>query len=333
MIYPVGDGTKKNFEKYWYIADGFGSDRDTYVHSGVDINLRTGGNTDMGQPVLAIAAGKLEYYHNNSHPTKSFGRHNVYHIEGPWGVRWVHSAHMQQKDFLGTVKNISEGEKVGLIGNSGTNLAHLHLSIFKVDPATLPKGIDTIANRNTINQYWEDPISFIGKWYGQSSMGQSPELEECLRQHTILVDENVKTKEQNIQLQRQIDDLQREYKYLKEDSAIQIRTSQDIAKEQKEKYEAVLREVATILGTTQDIATIYPELNKLVEVEALYEKEKKNHKKCLEELDLRHSENDQLNAEIARLREEARMAKGLGDATTADLINEIIKRLKAILVK
>jgi len=157
MRYPVNNWNK------WYLAGHFGDNRGTYFHNGVDINLLTGGNSDLGQPILAIADGKLSYYHNASHPTKSYGRHNVYKITGLWGTRWVHNAHTQK--MLTGVQEVKEGQELARVGKSGTTYAHLHLAIWKVDPSSLRNGIDTIARTKTeLNNWWEDPIAFIEKW-------------------------------------------------------------------------------------------------------------------------------------------------------------------------
>jgi hypothetical protein len=50
------------------------------------------------------------------------------------------------------------------LGKSGTSLAHLHFALFKVDPASIG-GIDKIAKtQDDLNNYWEDPITFIDKY-------------------------------------------------------------------------------------------------------------------------------------------------------------------------
>lgn len=164
MRYPVSNtGTKAEFDQYWYIADGFGTNRGTYYHEGVDINLKTGGDSDLGQEIKAIANGRILYYHYATHPTTGFGRHLVYKIDGAWGSRWVHCAHMLETDFIKNVQNVTEGEIIGRIGKSGTTLAHLHFAIFKKDPIAF--GIDNIANTpQELNDIWEDPISFINTW-------------------------------------------------------------------------------------------------------------------------------------------------------------------------
>lgn len=164
MRYPVGaTGSKDEFTRDWYIAQEFGAVTNYGRHCGADINLKTGGDTDLGQEIKAIANGKIVYYHYSSHPTSNFGRHLVYKIDGAWGSRWVHCAHMSDQDFKNSAVDVAEGTVIGRIGKSGTPYAHLHFSIFKVDPVAF--GIDNIANTtNELNQYWEDPIAFINTW-------------------------------------------------------------------------------------------------------------------------------------------------------------------------
>lgn len=160
MRFPVN-----NFKEQWNTTAGygFGAKTDYGYHDGVDINLNGGGDSDLGQPIFAIANGKLVYYHKGSHPTKNFGYHSVYKIEGPFGTRWIHQAHMMD-DFTIGAQDIKEGQQIGRVGKSGTVWAHIHFSIFKVDPSTLPNGIDTIATTSKqLNDWWEDPIAFIEK--------------------------------------------------------------------------------------------------------------------------------------------------------------------------
>jgi murein DD-endopeptidase MepM/ murein hydrolase activator NlpD len=167
MRYPVGNtGSKEEFEKDWYIAQGFGVQTSYGFHEGADINLKTGGDTDLGQEIKAIADGRITYYHFSSHPTTGFGRHLVYKINGAWGSRWVHCCHLTDQDFKGSVQDVTKGQIIGRLGKSGTPYAHLHFAIFKVDPVAF--GIDNIANTtNELNQYWEDPIAFINTWMTQ----------------------------------------------------------------------------------------------------------------------------------------------------------------------
>lgn len=168
MRYPVtATGTREAFEKDWYVATPFGVKRvgDNYWHEGADINLNTGGDTDLNQELKSIAKGRIVYYHKNTHPTTGFGMHVAVRIEGPWGVRWAMYAHCSPTDFNPSVRDVNEGEIIARLGKSGTTVAHVHFSIWKVDPATVAGGLDNIANTlDECNQYWEDPIKFINTW-------------------------------------------------------------------------------------------------------------------------------------------------------------------------
>ena len=159
MRYPISkSGLKEEVEKYWYIASKFGEERDGYFHSGVDWNLKTGGDSDLEQPISASSEGKIAYYHSKSHVNYGFGKHNVLEVNTPFGIRWFHHCHCGNDDFIENVKDVSEGDLIARIGKSGTSYAHLHFSIFKIDPIKLARGIDTIANtRKQLNDWWEDP--------------------------------------------------------------------------------------------------------------------------------------------------------------------------------
>ena len=166
MRYPVGNtGSREEFERDWYLAQAFGQHVDYGYHEGGDINLRTGGDSDLGQPLRAIANGRVIYYHRDSHPGTRFGRHLVMRIEGLWGVRWVHYAHCDVADFTNRVVDVQEGQMIARLGKSGDSpLAHLHFAILKVDPNNIG-GIDRYAKTLTeLNAYWEDPIAFIQQW-------------------------------------------------------------------------------------------------------------------------------------------------------------------------
>lgn len=153
MRYPVGKDNN-DFLKNWYVATEFGSPESYGFHEALDINLNTGGNSDLGQPLYAVADGKIVYYHNNSHPSKNFGRHMVLECDTPRGKRWYHYAHCQE--ITDHVQEVKEGDVIGKLGNSGTEAAHLHFAALKVDPSTLPGGIDSIAKtKDQLNQWWE----------------------------------------------------------------------------------------------------------------------------------------------------------------------------------
>ena len=168
--YPIGrTGTKEEVEKEWYLASNFGDDRVTYIHEAVDWNLKTGGDSDLGQPIYAVADWKLKYYHLNSHNESGFGKHLVYECNTPWGIRYFHIAHTQNPLDPEKQSEGKEGDKLAEVGKTGrpnnTLPAHLHFAVFKVDPSTLINTIDSIAKTKTqLNNWWEDPIEFFKKW-------------------------------------------------------------------------------------------------------------------------------------------------------------------------
>ena len=166
MRYPVGIlGNETEFKKYWYLAQRFNSPPG---HDGVDINLQTGGNTDLGEPLYAIADGSIRYIHNH-HPDKLFGLHFALEIQGPWGIRWAHYAHCDPKDFPQEPQVVREGQMIARLGKTGTQLAHLHFSILKVEPDTIG-GIHTVSYAyKTLMAYWEDPVKFFEKWVQPTS--------------------------------------------------------------------------------------------------------------------------------------------------------------------
>lgn len=180
MRHPIGQtGSNDEFTQNWYVPIGgeFGNNRGVYFHTGVDYNLRTGGDTDLGQELKSISKGKVIYYHYASHPTTGYGRHLVIKIDGLWGSRWVMYSHMLDTDFIRSVQDVSEGQIIGRVGKSGTQYAHLDFSIFKVDPATLPQGIDTIAKTTQqLNDWWEDPMAFIKTWMNQPVTPTTPSV-------------------------------------------------------------------------------------------------------------------------------------------------------------
>lgn len=158
MRYPVN-----NFKTEWNSTAGlgFGAVTSYGFHEGQDINDNGGGDSDLGKEIFTIANGEMVYWHGAKHPTSGFGYHNVYKIVGPWGTRWVHQAHCMP-DLTPAPKAVLENERIARVGKSGTGFAHIHFAIFKVDPATLPNGIDTIAStQKQLNDWWEDPIKFI----------------------------------------------------------------------------------------------------------------------------------------------------------------------------
>lgn len=117
--YPVGKPNAKGY----YNAQKFGKNN----HLGDDWNALTGGNSDLGDPIYAIANGYVSFAQD---------------IKGGWGnvIRIIHKlpngktvetiyAHCDKIQV--TEKQIvTKGSQIGTIGNAhGIYLAHLHFEI------------------------------------------------------------------------------------------------------------------------------------------------------------------------------------------------------------
>lgn len=117
--FPVG---KPDADGY-YDAQHFGANR----HLGEDWNGKGGGNTDLGDPIYAIANGKVSFAKD---------------VKGGWGnvIRIVHNlesgerveslyAHCDEI-FVEEGEVVKKGHKIGTIGTAdGLYLAHLHFEI------------------------------------------------------------------------------------------------------------------------------------------------------------------------------------------------------------
>lgn len=156
MQYPHKEWNK------WYVAQKFGNKTSYGYHEGSDLNRVEGGNSDYGYRIYAIADGIITFV---QHLTNGFGSHIVYKIDGPWGSRWVHSAHCIPSSIkLKIGDRVREGDQIALVGHSGNSYnngvknAHHHYAIAKREI----KG--DIAKNLTQLESWEDPIKFIEKW-------------------------------------------------------------------------------------------------------------------------------------------------------------------------
>jgi murein DD-endopeptidase MepM/ murein hydrolase activator NlpD len=132
VVYPVSDVSR------WYIAAGYMAYFPNYpkdqagriqYHTGLDYNLKTGGNTDLGEEVFAIADGIVGDMGASVLP--GFG--NIIMLEHPQFKIWSRYAHLQ-KFAKGITKNsvIRAGQLIGYVGKSGTQIAHLHFDILEI---------------------------------------------------------------------------------------------------------------------------------------------------------------------------------------------------------
>lgn len=151
MRWPVD-----NWDK-WYDAQPFGSKTDYGYHEGADINLKTGGDTDLGQSLFAIADGVVTSVHKHTN-SGNFGFHVHIRHEGPWGTVWCHYAHCSEIKVV-EGQTVKEGELVALVGKSGTVYSHCHWAI-----KLASTGIEGIAKNLDDLKKWTNPISFVLKW-------------------------------------------------------------------------------------------------------------------------------------------------------------------------
>jgi archaellum component FlaC len=236
----------------WYIAQGFGEKTSYGYHDGCDLNLKTGGDTDLGQPLLAIADGEVTSVHN--HTTKpTFGLHLHLKVNTPFGERWAHYAHCN-KVSVNEGDRVLEGQQIAEVGKTGTDLAHCHFAI-----KNQPTGVDGIAKTLDDLKKWEDPITFI---------------ENCI---AVIEESNeVEGLKQTIKNQaEQIKGYQQDIARLNE-----------IIKEQKTLYDNFINRLWDKLkptNGTKDEATIIGEIEHLIAVEDSISEIKAQAKKDIDE--------------------------------------------------
>lgn len=147
MNYPVND-----FKTKWYDAQPYGTKTSYGFHDGADLNLGTGGDSDLGQPLLAICDGTISSVH--SHLT-NFGNH--IHLEFLVNNKTYYAHYAHCKDiFVKLGDTVKEGQKIATVGKSGTTWGHCHFAI-----KNQPTGVDGIARTLEDLKKWEDPLKFI----------------------------------------------------------------------------------------------------------------------------------------------------------------------------
>jgi murein DD-endopeptidase MepM/ murein hydrolase activator NlpD len=120
--FPVGPPDAKKY----YNAQGFGEN----LHLGDDWNGVGGGNTDFGDPVFAIAAGKVKFAQDNG---AGWGnvmliQHNIASDSQPQFVESLY-AHLDTM-IVPAGSIVRRGQQIGTIGDAhGAYAAHLHFEI------------------------------------------------------------------------------------------------------------------------------------------------------------------------------------------------------------
>ncbi|PIR92109.1 hypothetical protein COU01_03545 [Candidatus Falkowbacteria bacterium CG10_big_fil_rev_8_21_14_0_10_44_15] len=135
-VFPGYNGTTNTTG--WYVFTNFnqnvnydGTDyTNSEYHPGEDWNGNGGGNTDDGQPVYASAIGRVIYVQNTT-TTRTFGRmvQIVHKLPNDSYVITMY-AHMDQL-LVNEGQLVYPTTQIGTVGNTGTDVAHLHWEIRK----------------------------------------------------------------------------------------------------------------------------------------------------------------------------------------------------------
>ena len=157
FAYPVGKNESltqaKDKKDEWYNALDFGADN----HLGEDWNKNSGGNTDCGEAVYAVADGRIVYA-EDAGP----GWGNVVIIEHYLadGTR-VRSLYGHLQKILKTSGEVNRREQIGEIGNAdGKYLCHLH---FELRAENCPMWNEAGGGYSEERNGWLDPSDFIDK--------------------------------------------------------------------------------------------------------------------------------------------------------------------------
>lgn len=189
--------------------------------------------------------------------------------------------------------------------------------------------------QRTLELGWIRFLNLISNYMDQDMSETTDELKKRI---AYLESEQVKDQERvescrtnRTNLETQVEQLNQQIKTLKEEFSVEREALKEEANQQKDVHKEALRWLSETLGTTQDFAKIRAEIVRCIEFEDLADKRLKEITQANLRLTELTEDNKQLRDLVEDLQRQAREAKGLGDATTADLLNELIRRLKNIL--
>jgi murein DD-endopeptidase MepM/ murein hydrolase activator NlpD len=157
FAYPLGKTETltqaKDKKDEWYNALDFGENN----HLGEDWNKNSGGNTDCGERVFAVADGTIVYA-ENAGP----GWGNVVIIEHELADgRKIQSLYGHLQKILKTSGEVKFREQIGEVGNAdGKYLCHLH---FEIREEICPVWNAAGGGYSSDNKGWLDPSNFIDK--------------------------------------------------------------------------------------------------------------------------------------------------------------------------
>lgn len=154
FAYPLGKNetlTQAKDKDGWYNALDFGEEN----HLGEDWNKDTGGNTDCGEPVYAIANGEITYAADAG---PGWGSVVIITHTLPDGSK-VQSLYGHLQEILKTSGEVKKREQIGKVGNAnGKYLCHLHLEL---RDDSCPSWDVVFVGYSPIRYGWIDPSDFI----------------------------------------------------------------------------------------------------------------------------------------------------------------------------
>ena len=197
-INPIGGTYPTSWAGYVHkqprTAEGLPNSR----HIGDDYNGPGGGNTDLGFDVSAVANGVVEkvipWNKKAGYGNHLFIKHELTpYLQKKYGCKIIYShyAHLESfRCFEG--QEVSKGQVIAKLGNTGTKYAHLHLEIRK------PTGrgyedYPTNQSVDWIDKYYFTPFTFIEenkKELTEQAPTTSPEPEATIETEPSVVPES-----------------------------------------------------------------------------------------------------------------------------------------------
>jgi murein DD-endopeptidase MepM/ murein hydrolase activator NlpD len=172
--FPIGDENAKGSytspegKTYdgWYVATKCGEEYDLGIHTGEDWNGSGGGNTDIGQPVYATAAGEVVHAAECPSPWGNVVmiRHK-YFENGEVKTVYSQYSHLKEIDVK-KGQRVSRRQKIGAVGqgNHQEYPAHLHFEIRNETMKDYAVDYWPSSNGKTaawVKQHYEQPSEFV----------------------------------------------------------------------------------------------------------------------------------------------------------------------------
>lgn len=134
------------------------------VHTGIDLNLASGGDSDLGQPVYAVTRGKVLVA--RSFPVWG----NVVLVECPGPAVWLQYAHLASV-AVREGQRVEAGARLGSIGKGDRNRypAHLHFEVRLRGPSLIPPDywpsaeLDRATALGFVKTHYAEPLRWLRK--------------------------------------------------------------------------------------------------------------------------------------------------------------------------